>query len=48
MFYELEAEMSGLVQREPTADELGEKLSAWAAAHNAKTANVGKVKREPR
>jgi hypothetical protein len=47
-FYLVEAEMSGTVEREPTEEELGNKLAAWAAMHNAKQGDVGKVKRVPR
>lgn len=35
-FWHVEAE--GSEEREPTPDELGEKLAAWAAGQNAKAA----------
>lgn len=45
-FYTLEAELSGAVEHEPTPEELGGKLSAWAAMQNAR--EHGKVTRERR
>jgi hypothetical protein len=37
-FYWAEAEMMGLVKGPPTPEQLGDKLAAWAAAHNARMA----------
>ena len=37
-YYALEAERSGLIEREPTPDELGVKFAAAFALHNAKAA----------
>lgn len=45
-FYLAEAELSGMVERDPTPDELGGKLAAWAAMHNA--GKHGAVTRVPR
>lgn len=41
-FYWLEAEESGLVEREPTPEEVGDKLRAFVALHNAKLAAKGR------
>jgi hypothetical protein len=35
-FYWAEAELMGLVEGPPTAEQLGDKLAAWAAAQNAR------------
>jgi hypothetical protein len=36
-FWKLEAEQSGAeTDRQPTQEELGAKIQAWAAAHNAR------------
>ena len=47
-FYLVEAELSGAIEHEPTPDELGGKLVAWAAAHNARQQLAGKVTQEPK
>lgn len=47
-YWELTAELSGLVERDPTPDELGDRLAAAFALHNAKQAAAGKVTRERR
>jgi hypothetical protein len=48
-YWELSAEMSGLIERDPTPDEVGEKMAAAFALHNASLeAKAGKMTRERR
>jgi len=35
-YWTIKAEIEGAVEPEPTPDELGDKIAAWAAMHNAR------------